>query len=65
MGRRRRPVPGLPIREGPDSGSRRVYRLRAGEIIKVLSKSEGAPALPAFASLFRVPVSRSIGYDAA
>jgi hypothetical protein len=36
---------GLPIREGPNNGSRRVYRLRAGEIVKVLSKSEGAPAI--------------------
>jgi hypothetical protein len=36
---------GLPIREGPDNGSRRVYRLRAGEIVKILSKSEGAPAI--------------------
>jgi hypothetical protein len=36
---------GLPIRETPDNGSRRVYRLRAGEIIKVLSRNEGEPAI--------------------
>jgi hypothetical protein len=36
---------GLPIREAPDNSSRRVYRLRAGEIIKVLAKSEGEPAI--------------------
>jgi len=28
---------GLPIREHPDNGARRVYRLKLGEIIKVLS----------------------------
>jgi hypothetical protein len=36
---------GLPIRETPDNASRRVYRLRAGEIVKVLSKGEGSPAI--------------------
>jgi hypothetical protein len=36
---------GLPIRESTDNNSRRVYRLRGGEIIKILSKSEGAPAI--------------------
>jgi hypothetical protein len=36
---------GLPIREEPDNSTRRVYRLRGGEIIKVLSKTEGSPAI--------------------
>jgi hypothetical protein len=36
---------GLPIRESTDNSSRRVYRLRGGEIIKILSKSEGSPAI--------------------
>jgi hypothetical protein len=38
---------GLPVRENPDNGARRVYRLRAGEIIKVLSRAEGIPAISA------------------
>ena len=36
---------GLPIRDGPDNNSRRVYRLRHGEIIKILSLEEGHPAI--------------------
>ena len=36
---------GLPIRDAPDNGSRRVYRLRPGEIIKVLDKAEGNPPI--------------------
>jgi hypothetical protein len=36
---------GLPIRETPDNNAKRVYRLRMGEIIKVLSKIEGTPAI--------------------
>jgi hypothetical protein len=36
---------GLPVREHPDNSSRRVYRLRAGEIIKILAKTEGTPAI--------------------
>jgi hypothetical protein len=36
---------GLPIRDAPDNGSRRVYRLRPGEIIKVLDKVEGNPPI--------------------
>jgi len=32
---------GLPIRESPDNGSRRVYRLRGGEIVKVIRSVEG------------------------
>jgi hypothetical protein len=38
---------GLPIRDGPDNGNRRVYRLRTGEIIKVLERVEGNPAISA------------------
>ena len=36
---------GLPIRDNPDNGSRRVYRLRLGEIIKVLDIVEGNPPI--------------------
>jgi hypothetical protein len=36
---------GLPIRDAPDNGSRRVYRLRPGEIIKILDKAEGNPPI--------------------
>ncbi|MDR0475735.1 MAG: SH3 domain-containing protein [Treponema sp.] len=36
---------GLPIRDNPDNSSRRVYRLRQGEIIKVLSPARGTPAI--------------------
>ena len=36
---------GLPIRDGPDNGSRRVYRLRPGEIIKILELVEGNPPI--------------------
>ncbi|MDR0601835.1 MAG: SH3 domain-containing protein [Treponema sp.] len=36
---------GLPVRENPDNSSRRVYRLRIGEIIKILEKVEGTPAV--------------------
>jgi hypothetical protein len=36
---------GLPVREEPNNSSRRVYRLRTGEIVKVLAKSEGEPAI--------------------
>jgi len=36
---------GLPIRDGPDNNSRRVYRMRVGEIIKVLSISDGNPPI--------------------
>jgi len=39
---------GLPIRENPDNGARRVYRLKLGEIIKVLSPARGGvPAVGA------------------
>jgi hypothetical protein len=36
---------GLPVREHPDNSAPRVYRLRIGEIIKIISRSEGAPAI--------------------
>jgi hypothetical protein len=35
----------LPIRDNPDNGARLVYRLRTGEIIKVLDKVEGNPPI--------------------
>jgi len=36
---------GLPIRDNPDNNARRVYRMRLGEIIKILSVEEGSPAI--------------------
>ena len=36
---------GLPIRDNPDNGARRVYRLRTGEIIKILSIAKGNPPI--------------------
>jgi hypothetical protein len=36
---------GLPIRSEPDNGARRVYRLKQGEIVKVLSRAERSPAM--------------------
>jgi hypothetical protein len=38
---------GLPIRDAPDNGARRVYRLRAGEVIKIIKLVEGIPAISA------------------
>ncbi|MDR2478108.1 MAG: SH3 domain-containing protein [Treponema sp.] len=38
---------GLPVRESPDNSARRVYRLRTGELIKVLSLAQGNPAISA------------------
>ena len=38
---------GLPVRDFPDNSSRRVYRLRLGEIIKILDKVEGIPPISA------------------
>jgi hypothetical protein len=38
---------GLPIRENPDNTARRVYRLRMGQVIKILSRAEGNPAISA------------------
>ena len=36
---------GLPVRDTPDNSARRVYRLRAGEIVKILSLEKGSPAI--------------------
>lgn len=36
---------GLPIRDTPDNNARRVYRLKLGQIIKILSREEGIPAI--------------------
>lgn len=38
---------GLPIRENTDNNARRVYRLRTGEIVKILEKVEGNPPVGA------------------
>ena len=38
---------GLPIRDQPDNGARRVYRLKLGEIIKILSPVKGTVAVGA------------------
>jgi hypothetical protein len=38
---------GLPIRETTDNNARRVYRLKGGEIIKILARVEGSPAVGA------------------
>jgi hypothetical protein len=38
---------GLPIREAPENNARRVYRLREGQIIKVLNKVDGVAAVGA------------------
>ena len=38
---------GLPIRESPDNGARRVYRLKMGEIIKIISPERGTVAVGA------------------
>jgi hypothetical protein len=36
---------GLPIRDAPDNGARRKYRLRSGEVIKIISLVQGNPAI--------------------
>jgi len=36
---------GLPVRDNPDNNARRIYRLKTGEIIKILSVAEGSPAI--------------------
>jgi hypothetical protein len=38
---------GLPIRDNPDNNARRVYRMRLGEIVKILSPAEGVSAISA------------------
>jgi hypothetical protein len=36
---------GLPIRDNTDNNARRVYRLKLGEIVKILKKTEGNPVI--------------------
>ena len=36
---------GLPIRDKPENNARRTYRLKEGEIIKILEKAEGVEAI--------------------
>jgi hypothetical protein len=38
---------GLPIRDNPDNGARRVYRLKLGEILKILTPVKGVEAVGA------------------
>ncbi len=38
---------GLPIRESADNNARRIYRLRGGQIVKILDQVEGVPAVGA------------------
>jgi hypothetical protein len=38
---------GLPIRDNPDNSARRVYRLKIGQIVKVLAQVPGNPAISA------------------
>ena len=38
---------GLPIRDAPDNGARRVYRLKLGEIIKIIGPARGTVAVGA------------------
>jgi hypothetical protein len=38
---------GLPIRDNPDNGARRVYRLKMGQIVKILAQVPGNPAISA------------------
>lgn len=38
---------GLPIRSSADNSAGRVYRLRLGEIIKIIARAEGIPAISA------------------
>jgi hypothetical protein len=38
---------GLPIRENPDNGARRAYRLKQGEIVKILGPANGTAAVGA------------------
>jgi len=38
---------GLPIRDNPDNNSRRVYRLRLGEVVKILGVARGIPPISA------------------
>jgi hypothetical protein len=36
---------GLPVRDAPDNGARRVYRLRIGEVIKIIKPVDGNTAI--------------------
>ncbi|MDR2193087.1 MAG: SH3 domain-containing protein [Treponema sp.] len=36
---------GLPVRDSTDNNARRVYRLKLGEVVKLLAKTEGTPAI--------------------
>jgi hypothetical protein len=38
---------GLPIRDNPDNSARRVYRLKIGQIVKILAQVEGNSAISA------------------
>jgi hypothetical protein len=38
---------GLPMRDAPDNGAKRVYRLREGEIIKIVEPAKGTQAIGA------------------
>ena len=59
---------GLPIRENPDNSARRVYRLKLGEIIKILNPVKGQVAVgatgdPLPGDWFRVLTENgSVGY---
>jgi hypothetical protein len=59
---------GLPIRDEPENNGRRTYRLKEGEIIKILEKAEGVEAIsssgaPLEGDWFKVLTeSGSIGY---
>jgi hypothetical protein len=36
---------GLPVRESADNGAKRIYRLRMGEVIKILDEAQGQPPI--------------------
>jgi hypothetical protein len=36
---------GLPLRDAADNNARRVYRLKKGEVVKVITRVEGTPAI--------------------
>ncbi|MCX7655789.1 MAG: SH3 domain-containing protein [Treponemataceae bacterium] len=38
---------GLPIRDSPDNNGRRVYRLREGQVVKILASVQGSPVMGA------------------
>lgn len=44
-------IDGLPVRARPENTARQVYRLRQGEIIRILDKGEGAPVIAGNAPL--------------